>query len=125
MGTPEGIIKARDFKRHPSNGERWNLERFNNFRGVPWATIPGYEQDEIKSNIVLPEPKGQITPPEANLERPIYAPRRIALRQEDVIKAGFTKGCPGCLDMSLCVLYKVQAACFFHGFISRLFAHVL
>ena len=30
----------------------------------------------------------------------MHAPRRIALRQEDVIKAGLTKGCPGCLDIN-------------------------
>ena len=41
VGTPEGIIKARDFKRHPSNEDRWNLERFTSFTGVPCAAIPG------------------------------------------------------------------------------------
>ena len=41
VGTPDGIIKARDFKRHASNEERWNIEKFNAFKGVPWSTIPG------------------------------------------------------------------------------------
>ena len=90
VGSPEGVIKARDFKRHSSHAERWDLEKFNRFKGVPWATVPGYEQDEIKSHIVLPEPRGPIIPPEAAQEKPTHAPRRIGLRQEDVIKAGFT-----------------------------------
>ena len=75
------------------------VEKFNAFRGVPWSTVPGYEQDEIKSHIVLPPPSGPIIPPEAAQEKPTHAPRRIGLRQDDVIKAGFTKGCPGCLDI--------------------------
>ena len=35
VGTPEGVIKARDFQRYPTNAERWNLEKFDAFRGVP------------------------------------------------------------------------------------------
>ena len=93
VGTPDGIIKARDFKRHSSIEERWNIEQFNAFRGVPWATIPGMESDDIKSRVELPEPKGPIIPPEVPQSKPIQPPRRIMLRQDDVIKAGFTKGC--------------------------------
>ena len=74
VGTPQGVIKARDFKRYPINGDRWNAEKFNNFRAVPWATVPGIENDEIKSKIVLPEPTGPIIPPEAARERPIHPP---------------------------------------------------
>ena len=62
--------------------------------------MPGIENDEIKTRIVLPSPTGPIIPPEAAQERPIHAPRRMALRQEDVIKARFTAGCPGCLDIN-------------------------
>ena len=91
---------ARDFERHPSNGERFHLESFNNFRGGPWATSPGHEQDDNKSHIILPETKGPIIPLEASQERFFYSPRRIALRQEHVIKAGFTAGCQGSLDIN-------------------------
>ena len=99
VGNKDGVIKARDFKRYPTDAERWNIEKFNSFRGVPWSTVPGYEQDEIKSRIILPEPRGPIIPPEATQEKPTHAPRRMRLQQDDVIKAGFTKGCPGCLPL--------------------------
>ena len=100
VGTPEGVIKARDFHKHGSDEERWNVEKFDKFRGVPWATVPGYEQDDIKSRIVIPTPAGPVLPPETTQEKPMHAPRRMALKQEDVVKAGLTKGCPGCLDIN-------------------------
>ena len=56
VGTPEGIVKARDFRRHGSSQDRWNKKLFDSFRGVPWATIPGHETQDIKSHIELPEP---------------------------------------------------------------------
>ena len=34
VGTPEGVIKARDFKRYSAHDDRWNLEKFNAFRST-------------------------------------------------------------------------------------------
>ena len=56
VGTQEGIVKARDFRRRGSEGERWNISKFNSFRGVPWATIPGSELDDMKSRVELRAP---------------------------------------------------------------------
>jgi len=99
VGTPEGIVKARDFKRHGSLVERWNLDQFNNFKGVPWETIPGHEAEEIRSHILLPPPPGPLIahPPQS---QSIHPPRRMRLSQDDVIRTGITPGCPGCLDIA-------------------------
>ena len=35
-----------------------------------------------------------------SIPKSIHPPRRMKLSQEDVIKAGFTKGCPGCADIN-------------------------
>ncbi len=33
IGTGEGVAKARDFRRKPGNGRRWNKKDFDKFRG--------------------------------------------------------------------------------------------
>ena len=35
IGTNEGVVKARDFRRKSDENERWNVERFYQFVGVP------------------------------------------------------------------------------------------
>ena len=37
------------------NENRWNLERFNDLRGVPWEPSPGKEGPENSMRIKLPE----------------------------------------------------------------------
>ena len=41
IGTGEGVVKARDFRRKPENGGRWSKEDFDEFRGVPWEPYSG------------------------------------------------------------------------------------
>ncbi len=41
IGASEGFAKAGDLRRKPENGERWNMEGFDNFLGVPWGPHPG------------------------------------------------------------------------------------
>ena len=99
MGTPEGIIKARDFRRHGVIPERWNILKLDGFRGIPWSTVPGREGDDIKSRIDLPTSRGPLISMDIATPKPTHPPRRMMLKQEDVIKAGFSKGCPGCADI--------------------------
>ena len=41
IGTSEGVVKARDFRRTPENGGRWCKEGFDSFVGLPWEPYPG------------------------------------------------------------------------------------
>ncbi len=35
IGTNDGVARARDFRKKPENGDRWNKEDFDKFRGAP------------------------------------------------------------------------------------------
>ncbi len=41
IGTNKGVIKARTFKRYGRDEDRWCVEKFEAFRGVPWEPVPG------------------------------------------------------------------------------------
>jgi hypothetical protein len=45
IGTIDGVIKSRDFRRKPIEKERWNKYRFNEFKRVPWEPVPGQGGD--------------------------------------------------------------------------------
>ena len=48
-------MKARDFRRKPENGGRWNVQDFDKFVGVPWEPYPGMKGGfELKSKVRLP-----------------------------------------------------------------------
>ena len=53
IGTPAGVVKARSVRRKPDFETRWNLEQFNEMKGVPWEPIPGSDNIEIKSKVNL------------------------------------------------------------------------
>ncbi len=59
IGTPEGVVKARDFRREPENGERWGSNGVDGFKGVPWEPYPGAGGGyDIKSKVRLPTESG-------------------------------------------------------------------
>ncbi len=41
VGTSEGVVKARDFRRKTESGGRWIVADFDKFVGVPWGPYPG------------------------------------------------------------------------------------
>ena len=41
IGTNEGVVKARDFRRKAEIGGRWSVADFDKFVGVPWEPYPG------------------------------------------------------------------------------------
>ena len=95
IGTNEGVVKARDFRRKSDENERWNVERFNQFVGVPWEPVPGRSGDiEIKSKVRLPTEPDELTKPVRG--RDGWAPRRFHIQRGDVKRHGFTTNCPGC-----------------------------
>ena len=68
--TPEGIIKARDFKRHPSNGERWNIERFSNIRGYLGLPSQGMSKTTLSHISYCQSPRDPSYPPRLTKSAP-------------------------------------------------------
>ena len=94
VGTKEGVLKARSFKRKGSAEERWNAEEILGVVGVPWEPIPGKGSIQLRTHIRFPEdtlPQGEI--PVARRE---YKSRRFKIRKEDLEDCGTQVGCPGC-----------------------------
>ena len=102
VGTDLGTVKARDFKRLADPLERWNKEAIMQMKGTPWEPIPGTRDDSIPVHVRLPEEEGNLQPREpGNLSEPQREIRRRArITRDEVLKAGFTAGCPGCRTIS-------------------------
>ena len=60
VGTKEGVIKARAFRKRGSEGERWSRDDVKSVGGIPWEPIPGREGIEIKSSVNLPRDESEI-----------------------------------------------------------------
>ncbi len=95
IGTPEGVVKARDFRRRRENGGRWRNDGIDGFKGAPWEPYPGAGGgSEIKSKVRLPTESGELTKIVKGKEGVV--PRRLRVEKEGLEKLGFTTGCPGC-----------------------------
>ena len=53
IGTNEGVIEVRDVKPKVSNSA-WNLNKFNQMRGAPWAPVSRRQGIESISRVVIP-----------------------------------------------------------------------
>merc|ERR1712240_226221 len=101
IGTPEGVVKARDFKRLACSEERWNPDAIGSMKGTPWEPIPGKLDDSIPVRVRLPEEGQPPGPSPDNLGEPHRdIKRRARITREDVIRIGFTFNCPGCKAIS-------------------------
>ncbi len=95
LGTEEGEVNARDFRRKPENGGRWSVEDFDKFKGVPWEPGPGAEGGyELKSKVKLPTEPSEVTRGVQGTED--FAPSRLRIRKEDLVKFGYTADCSAC-----------------------------
>ena len=56
IGTDDGVVKARTFKRRPEQ-ERWTNEKLERMKGVPWEPVPGQKNREIPVKVIFPEEK--------------------------------------------------------------------
>ena len=92
VGTSEGVIKVRDIRRHGIETDKWDIGKFNDFKGVPWEPIPGREGIELKCRVNLPQDRASIEPPMVGEDRP-FVPRRVRITREQVRMMGFTVGC--------------------------------
>jgi hypothetical protein len=94
IGTNEGVVKARDFRRKAENGGRWSVVHFDKFVGVPWEPYPGAKGGfELRSTVRLPAEGAEFT--ETVKGKSDYTRRSFRMRREDLEKYGYTAGCPG------------------------------
>ena len=101
VGTEYGVIKARDSKRLASAEERWNLQHVRSIAGTPWEPIPGKSADAIPVRIRLAEEgSAPIIDPASLSDPPLEIRRRSRITREDVVRIGYTLGCPGCKAIS-------------------------
>ncbi len=60
IGTADGVVKAREFRRRPEEG-RCRHGGIDGLKGVPWDPCPGAGRGlEIKSRVRLPADSGRI-----------------------------------------------------------------
>jgi hypothetical protein len=60
VGTSNGIVKVRSFRRKGSEGEKWDRGRMEAMKEVPWEPVPGREGIEIQSRVTMPEVSKEI-----------------------------------------------------------------
>ena len=97
VGTSEGVIKARAFRRKGSQEERWDKDIILGVKGVPWQPVPGGPGVELRTRVFIPQPVAPQEPVEP-VRRP-YKSRRFKIHPEDYADHGWTIGCPGCIAM--------------------------
>ena len=103
MGTEMCTVKARDFKRLADPQERWNQEAVMQSKGTLWEPVPGTQDDSIPVHVRLLEEESPLEPPEnagIPTEPQKEIRRRARITRDEVMKAGFTIGCPGCRAIS-------------------------
>jgi hypothetical protein len=95
IGTADGVVKARDFRRKPGEGGRCSNDGIEGFNGVPWEPHPGAGGgSEIKSKVRLPAINERITVISEGKDE--YAPRRMRITKKELEKFGFAVGRSGC-----------------------------
>ena len=99
IGTPQGVVKARDFKRRGSLEERWCMQKLSEIKGSPWEPIPGHLEAEIPVKVHFPPEAEAPRPVDPGIERPEIR-RRMRIRREDIVRLGYTVGCHGCIAVS-------------------------
>ena len=57
------MIKARTFKRYGRDEDRWCVEKFEAFRGLPWEPVPGRGGIEVHTRVTLPRGEGTLRGP--------------------------------------------------------------
>jgi hypothetical protein len=83
VGTKEGSIKARAFRKKGSEGERWSRDNVKSVGGIPWEPIPGRDGIEIKSSVNLPRDESEVKKTEAGVDKEVVR-REMKKVKEDV-----------------------------------------
>merc|ERR1711974_36302 len=92
VGAQEGCVKVRSIRRKPEE-QRWRGQLWNEMAGVPWKPIPGHQDRNWKSRVLMSDMERQETPKGTEADRQV---RRMYIKQNGVRPYGATAGCPGC-----------------------------
>ena len=88
IGTPDGAIKAHEFRRKGSHEERWNMEEITVMKGLPWQPDPNTASLEVQSRIIvamsLPDPG------EREVDTRLIIARGIAVKRSEYMQMGPT-----------------------------------
>ena len=103
MGTPDGVVKARSYKRL-SLADRSDSKFFLNCVGVPWCPVPtqpSLEEIPITTHIAAPlqVPRSELPPPPPTEPEADAKARRVYIRADVELKnplIGYTPNCGGC-----------------------------
>ena len=99
VGTPEGVFVARTIRRVLPELQA-NKDEFEKFRGAPWAkTAEEVADPAAATGISLHVAAGPLVEPDVPPPpEPAGAPRDVKIRRAvELVKFGFTQGCPGCV----------------------------
>ena len=88
MGTPQGAVKASEFKRKGSEEESWNFLEFSAVQGLPCRPC------DVKTRVIVPIIRVPGEPDQPDT-RPIMF-RGIAVKRSEYLAMGPTAGCYGC-----------------------------
>jgi len=86
IGTDQGVVRASAIKKLPED-EQWDSEKVISIKGTPWR--PREEKEE-------PEGDREAVDQEVVEEDDPAKVKRFYIRRDDIIKYGYTAGCPGC-----------------------------
>jgi hypothetical protein len=91
IGTADGVVNARDFRRELEEGGRWSNDGIDGLNGVPWEPYTGAGGGvEIEPKVRLPLEDGRMS---VNTEgKDEYEPRRMRITKKDLEKFGFAVG---------------------------------
>ena len=99
VGTKDGVVKSRTFRRKSSEEERWNHVQFMEMKGTPWEPVPGGGVRDVKTSIHLPAEESEPTKTETKEKEQVV--KQTPISSEWIKKYGFTKGCTGCDHIKL------------------------
>ena len=77
VGTKDGVVKCRTFKRKATEEERWDVKFLDEMVGVPWMPLPGRYNVDLQIKVKMPEGSDDL------VEMPVP-------REEVRLKRGFT-----------------------------------
>ena len=95
IGTEEGIVKARDFKKLANLNQRWNAESLRKIQGTPWKPNPQVEDSEIHAKVRIPMDSSPLTAAFKGAEGEPNV-RRLRISPNLVNKLGLLTNCNGC-----------------------------
>ena len=96
IGTKSVIVHARTIRRRLEDA-RWDAEEALSIKGTPWDPTPGVDPELIPTAVRGPPiPDEEVKPPELE---PGMVGRRTPIRKADVVKFGYTAGCPACAQL--------------------------